>query len=342
MAPTLVPSPESPPSTIYSETESAMSGITIQSDDLPGYFVMRHGRQQPANDSIVKWFPFDNIRRHALWYYIIRSLFGGDYVGPFGDIVIPNDGRQRQVLELGTKAGTWVQAMATQFPHVQFRSVDVVPVVPHVPRRNIIFEVYDFTAGILLEDESQDVVFLNMILEVVKDYRTLIHEVQRVIRPGGMIQIRDYSSNLWDSEDITVPAQHRNPQGYRLSNFVRRHLSTLGIDPDTCEKVPQWLSPSSDVWDRGQKGFKDIQSVFRAYPAFPHEGLPCADHIDIKILPYLRHLTEVSMRDTCGLLQDSGLEEKEVRTLIDDAIEELKRHESCAMFKFYCIYGIKI
>jgi hypothetical protein len=57
--------------------------------------------------------------------------------------------------------------MATEFPHVQFRSLDVAPIIAHNPRPNIIFEVYDFTEGLLLEDTSQDVVFLNMVMEIV-------------------------------------------------------------------------------------------------------------------------------------------------------------------------------
>ncbi|QRW02667.1 methyltransferase domain protein [Ceratobasidium sp. AG-Ba] len=56
--------------------------------------------------------------------------------------------------------------MASEFPHVHFRSVDVIPMVPHVQHPNPTFEVYDFTEGLLLEDESQDVVFLNIILEI--------------------------------------------------------------------------------------------------------------------------------------------------------------------------------
>jgi hypothetical protein len=58
--------------------------------------------------------------------------------------------------------------MAKEFPHVQFRSLDVAPIIAHMPRRNIIFEVYDFTTGLLVEDNSQDAVFLNNVFELVR------------------------------------------------------------------------------------------------------------------------------------------------------------------------------
>jgi hypothetical protein len=57
--------------------------------------------------------------------------------------------------------------VAADFPHVQFRSLDVAPITAHMPRPNISFEVYDFTKGLLVEDSSQDIVFLNILFELV-------------------------------------------------------------------------------------------------------------------------------------------------------------------------------
>ena len=60
-----------------------------------------------------------------------------------------------------------LQEMATEFPHVKFRSLDVVPITAHIPRPNIVFEVYDITEGLLLGDNSQDIVFVNVAIEMV-------------------------------------------------------------------------------------------------------------------------------------------------------------------------------
>lgn len=49
--------------------------------------------------------------------------------------------------------------MASEFPHVDFTSVDIIPLVPHVPRSNILgYEVYDLYNGIAEADGSFDVV----------------------------------------------------------------------------------------------------------------------------------------------------------------------------------------
>ena len=50
------------------------------------------------------------------------------------------------------------QEMAAEFPHCDITSVDIAPVATHVPRANIVFEVYDLYAGIAESGESFDYV----------------------------------------------------------------------------------------------------------------------------------------------------------------------------------------
>jgi hypothetical protein len=55
-----------------------------------------------------------------------------------------------------------VQEMATEFPHVDFVSLDVSPMTAHIPRENITFEVYDLYAGLAEADASFDMVHVRL------------------------------------------------------------------------------------------------------------------------------------------------------------------------------------
>jgi hypothetical protein len=61
-----------------------------------------------------------------------------------------------------------VHEMAAEFPHVDFTSVDTVPLVPHTRCANILsYEVYDLYNGIAEEDEMFDIVHLRYAMSKV-------------------------------------------------------------------------------------------------------------------------------------------------------------------------------
>ena len=59
--------------------------------------------------------------------------------------------------------------MAAEFPHVDFTSVDTIPLVPHVQSPNILaHEVYDLGNGIEEADESFDLVHVKSTMRKVR------------------------------------------------------------------------------------------------------------------------------------------------------------------------------
>lgn len=138
--------------------DSTGSGETLLSCEVPNYFREINGRLFVNNPNVPIWYPVDEPRRLSLQHKLLKLVYGANYFGPVSDVLQPQEGCRPRVLDIGTRDGSWVQEMAQEFPHVRFLSVDVAPIVDHIPRENIAFEVYDLSSGILEHDESFDFV----------------------------------------------------------------------------------------------------------------------------------------------------------------------------------------
>jgi hypothetical protein len=160
-----------------------------------------------------------------------------------------------------------------------------------------------------------------------------------------MIHIREYNLRLWDSQDDSRTAERTNPLSSRLVDIVRSTISKLGVDPDTCDKLPQWLAPDSDLWrhlgPNQARGFEKINTATRAYPVYPHDRHPCSFKLDPQIVSILGHYAVTTTRDMFGILRDGGLEVDEANGLIEATIEELRDTRKCMVSKLCCIYATK-
>ncbi|QRV78125.1 methyltransferase domain protein [Ceratobasidium sp. AG-Ba] len=205
--------------------------------------------------------------------------------------------------------------MATQFPHVQFRSLDVVPVIAHTQRPNFVLEVYDFTEGILLDDGSQDAVFLHFAMEMVRNYPALLCDVHRVFRPGGPLYIYDYSPFMWDPDDPSIRAAAcTSPALCYQSQIFCEQASTVGIEVNALDKLPEWLAPGSILWDvdtGSSIGLERIHTIVRTHPLYPHDGYPYMSLMETRIAPYQQYLVVNMIQDAFMVLRDIGMEEKD-------------------------------
>jgi hypothetical protein len=91
--------------------------------------------------------------------------------------------------------------MASEFPHVQFVSLDFSPMAAHRPRENIVFEVYDLYSGLSEADASFDMVHVR-------------HTANKVSRT----QFITYTSCL-------IPVLHAEMIGWKLPVFGQGTIS---------------------------------------------------------------------------------------------------------------------
>src|SRR5689334_14994493 len=104
-----------------------------------------------------------------------------------------------------------------------------------------------------------------------------------------MIYMVDCDPRIREPEDPTAQAQRADSPTRRYTRIIRQGLLNCGVDPDMCDKLPQWLPPDSNIWNDAQRGFKDVHSDIRIFPAFPHDGHSCMNLIDPSMVPYTRH-----------------------------------------------------
>ncbi|CAE6422859.1 hypothetical protein BN14_00932 [Rhizoctonia solani AG-1 IB] len=137
---------------------------TLTSDAASDYFQEIYGRMFPIDENVPPLFPTDDaeVRRLRLQHLSLKLVVGSNYFGPMRSALTESaDGRRKRVLDLFTADGTWVREMAAEFPHVDFTSVDLVPIVPHTRCANILgYEVYDVYNGVAEVDDTFDVIHL--------------------------------------------------------------------------------------------------------------------------------------------------------------------------------------
>ncbi|CAE6403472.1 unnamed protein product [Rhizoctonia solani] len=224
---------------------SQHSASTLSSQGARAYFQDVGGRLYPVDQALPIFMPQDEqeTRRLDHEHIALRLVMGRNYVGPVAshlryDPMAP----RKRVLDIGTQQGTWVQEMASEFPHVQFVSLDFSPMVAHTPRENIIFEVYDLYSGLAEADASFDMVHVRHTANKVGSYPFLIKELYRVLRPGGLLVSGEFENETYGADSPNVPLGDASPRLTRALALVRQALAVQGVTVDAGRQLPAMLN----------------------------------------------------------------------------------------------------
>ncbi|KAG8758151.1 hypothetical protein FRC11_004039 [Ceratobasidium sp. 423] len=358
----------------FSDIDSDESDVTtrsmstLNSVEVNSYFREVYGRAYPADANIPAFVPLDNgeAARLEIQHHYTKLLIGSNYFGP---IFLQQTGH-----------GERAQEMATEFPHVDFVSLDMIPLVPHTPRPNVNFEVYDVYNSFAEPDASFDIVHTRRTVTQFRDYHSFLREVHRVLRPGGLIlfgQIEievyqytapDQSSPKDPGEDLfpgphVIPAKQSLPAMTHGMELLRDSLTLQQVKVFMWRELPELLAPGSALWQYQPREhdmrYSDVgpyQTGIEAACVRPTLGFKdVVSQIHIypttpwHTSPRLRALGEIVQQvgewnwKNFGLLfRQAGHDEKLVDTLIEAGHKERTSTDIWQVMRYHTVYATKI
>ncbi|KAG8743793.1 hypothetical protein FRC10_011422 [Ceratobasidium sp. 414] len=348
-------------------TCSSRSASTITSSEVSDFYQERYGRVFPIDENLPVVLPIDGHEHERLSarHRFLQLLVGSNYFGPFRE-VMERTPRPR-VLDIRTQEGTWVYEVATEFPHAEFISVDVVPMIPHGPRPNVTFEVYDVYAGLAEPDDSFDAIHARFCLDAVstrvysshpqahisqiKNYDMLLREFHRVLRPGGLLMIGEMGSEVYEAWDTDQPATASSPHIHHGLKILREAVNAQGVMLHVLPLIPKWLEPGSTLWDsavtpqispngqqRRKQGFCGIVEVVAHIP----NGAWSSDPVLRLVGALAQGVWKETWLSVVPLLLHHNVSPDDVRQILDGAIRELCDPEIRTVWKYKMIHCFKI
>ncbi|KAF9446856.1 S-adenosyl-L-methionine-dependent methyltransferase [Macrolepiota fuliginosa MF-IS2] len=233
--------------------DGSPSLLELEADDFPTYFTEREGRLFHSSTSPYP-LPADAPEQERLKgiHALANQLIGANYTSPVSNILAQDPNRQKNVLDLCTGTGTWVMEMAEDFPHILFTGIDIVPIATRYPLPNVNFEIGDITEELRWQNALFDFVHARGISLSVHDYRAILPEVIRVLRPGGIFLSCEWDLGVSfhpDSPHATETALHA-PASTQFYQVLNAALESRGIRT-VMSQITGYLHESS--------AFDDIQ-----------------------------------------------------------------------------------
>ncbi|KAF8712354.1 Methyltransferase domain, partial [Rhizoctonia solani] len=365
-----------------SSASTAQTTSTITSEEIGDYFREAYGRTYAHDENLPMLYPIDEVeaRRHEMQHVFLKALVHGNYIGPVPHLLRPRaDGSRPRILDIRTCTGNWcapltppihqlpnknanqlirAQEMAAEFPHCDIVSIDIAPIVPHAPRPNITFEIYDLYAGVAEPDESFDYVSCRHIQlhweTQVKEYDRLIFDLHRVLKPGGLITICEVENQCYEAEPpFNMHAYVRTmPVAAEAIQVLRAAIMKQGINLNAIHHIEEWLRPNSSFWGQTAKtydippsrakiasqGFRDIQKQVVLMPVGTWHPDPAVQQVG----DLISRGFALAWRQLEPAMIDYGSSPEEANRLCAGSIAAYENTNLRVVGKYHMIYGTKI
>ncbi|KAF8609774.1 hypothetical protein BDV93DRAFT_518528 [Ceratobasidium sp. AG-I] len=300
-------------------TNHSMS--TLASEEASEYFQQIHGRTFPLAQSAPLAFPTDDVevQRLDVVHIAMKLVLNGNYYGPVKDVLSETGDRRKRALDLPTTEGNWVREMAAEFPHVDFTSVDTVPLVPHAQSRNILgYEVYDFYNGIEEADESFDLVRVKQAAPKTCNLPAFILEIYRVLRPGGLLIWSELEGHMRDASVAGHNAAEKSPNIVRAWQLIADAYTRQGVARNTWRNVPLLLDSQNEIWSNNEgtgkraRGFTSVRNAVKILPITPWHPSPPLRNAGM----IMQQISRQTWSSFIPLFISGGLSESEAEELV--------------------------
>jgi ubiquinone/menaquinone biosynthesis C-methylase UbiE len=175
-------------------------------------------------------------KRLDLQHHVFRYLLKGNYVAPLGE-------RVTHILDVGSGTGIWGQEVASQFPATSVFGLDLEPPRPlspavsgpsSPPPPNYHFVQGNVLQGLPFRDDTIDFTHQRFLVGAIptQDWPRVVQELARVTRPGGWIELLEFSITIANAGPVTE----------QLYKWLQDICLSRGIDLTRAEEIDMLLT----------------------------------------------------------------------------------------------------